>query len=300
MALALVAVLGASLIVNFLLYQQNGYLVAALDRAARDNERLAGELAGAADGPRGQAGGPGGGEPGAGPGAGYGGPPDGGQSINSVGVRPLVVRDGFFERTQYEGTVMKILVSVRDPGEGLVLVNTEVPTGIDFQESARVAAKVAQDYLGEDLSGRDVVFSITVDADKTRLQTVDGRSAGAAMAVLLISELQGRGISGDMVITGSILPDARIGAVGGISDKARAAGAHGASVFLVPSGQNVAQVESCEESRAGNFVYRSCALEQKPLSPMTEEAYGMEVLEVADVGDALGHFQAAAAPGGGS
>jgi len=53
----------------------------------------------------------------------------------------------------------------------------------------------------------------------------------------------------------------------------------------------VTQVESCDESRAGNFIYRSCTLEEKPLSPITEEMFGMKVQEVTDIADALRYFQ---------
>ena len=193
--------------------------------------------------------------------------------------------------TQYEGTIMKIIVSIREHGEGLILVNTEVPTGIDFQESAKTAVQVAQDYLDADLSKKDIVFSITVDADRTQLQAVDGHSAGAAMAVLLISEIQEKSISDDIVITGSIISDGTIGMVGGIFDKAESAGEYGAKMFLVPANQDVTQVESCDESRTGNFIYRSCTLEEKPLSPITQEMFGMEVRDVANIADALRYFQ---------
>lgn len=299
-------ILSASAIGNVLLYQQNVHLMVLLDNITKDNEKLANTIAetnrsaelrkptigvekeffesdiasmereqvSADDESTDQ-------KPSS----------EKHQSITAVGVRPLIVRDGFFERTQYEGTIMEVTVSIREQGEGLVLVNTEVPTGIDFQESAKTAVQAVQDYLDADLSKKDIVFSITVDADKSRLQAVDGHSAGAAMAVLLTSELLEKQISSDVVITGSILQDASIGKVGGIFDKAEAAGKYGAKTFLVPANQDVTQVESCEESRTGNFIYRSCTLEEKPLSPITEEMFGMKVREVTNVVDALRYFQ---------
>ena len=298
--LILVVMLGASIIGNVLLYQQNGHLMSLLDRTARENMILddalseSGPNAGSIDptniqkepqpdakpqndqrpddnppDPR---------------------PADSGQSIAAAAVRPLIIRDGFFERTQYEGTIMDILVSIRENGDGLVLVNTEIPTGVDFQESAKAAVNVAQDYMDADLSDKDIVFSISIDADKSALQTVDGYSAGAAMTVLLVSELWGMPIRNDVVITGSIMPDGNIGTVGGIHEKAKAAGMHGAAMFLVPPNQNWTQVESCEESRTGNFIYKTCTLEKKPLSPMTEERFGMRTIEVADIDDAMRYF----------
>jgi len=304
MVLIFVLILGASVVGNVLLYQQNVHLMVLLDGITKDNKKLTQtvtelnsdtkpvkptttvekelpesniasmeeERKSIEDNSTKQS-------------------SEKRQSINAVGVRPLIVRDGFFERTQYEGTIMKIIVSIREQGEGLILVNTEVPTGIDFQESAKTAVQVAQDYLDADLSKKDIVFSITVDADKTQLQAVDGHSAGAAMAVLLISEIQEKTIIDDIVITGSILSDASIGGVGGIFDKAEAAGEYGAKVFLVPANQGVTQVESCDESRTGNFIYRSCTLEEKPLSPITQEMFGMEVREVRNIADVLRYFQ---------
>ena len=210
-------------------------------------------------------------------------------SITTVAVRPTLIRDGFFQNVQYEGTVMNIELSVND-GSGLVLVNTEIPTGVDFQSSAKVAVDVAENYLSSDLSETDTVFSITVDENKD-LQAVDGQSAGAAMAILLISSLQGAGIDENVIITGTINPDMTIGMVGGIVEKSQAAGKQGAKIFLVPNNQGVTFVEECSESRTGNFVYRSCTSEQKPLSPITEEKYGMKTVEINDISEALLYFQ---------
>ena len=296
----ILVVLGASLIGNFLLYQQNTQLVTLLDQITEDNRDTTTELSEYGSGSDTQIipqekqsesdiGFPDDDQPIA-VGDHIIPSEDGNRSITAVAVRPLVMRDMFFERTQYEGAIMEITVSVREQGEGLVLLDTKVPTGISFQESARTAADVAEKYFDADLSDKDVVFSITVDTDDEDLQTVDGHSAGAAMAVLLVSELEGLPIRNNVVITGSVLPDASIGAVGGISEKAEAAGKHGAQIFLVPVGQNIAAVESCEESRTGNFVYRSCTLEEKQLSSITKEAFGMNVIEVAGIKDALQYF----------
>lgn len=210
------------------------------------------------------------------------------QSITAVAVRPILERDGFFERTSYEGTTMNIAVSIRD-GQGLVLVNTEIPTGVDFQTSAKTAVKVAENYLGVNLSDKDIIFSITA-SDDTNLNSVDGQSAGAAMTVLLINELQGKTISDDVVMTGTIMPDGTIGKIGGVSEKADAAGKYGAKVFLVPQSQAITQVEKCQESKTANIIYRSCTLEEKPLSGLTEEKYGMKVIEVNTIDEALKFF----------
>jgi len=210
-------------------------------------------------------------------------------SITAVAVRPILLRSGFYQNVQYEGTVMTIEVSTH-AGAGLVLVNTLIPTGVDFQSSAKIAADVAEKYLQIDLSDTDIIFSITADKDE-HLQAVDGQSAGAAMTVLLISSLQNKELNDDVIMTGTINPDMSIGMVGGISEKSDAAGKYGARTFLVPNKQGIIFVEECNESKTGNFIYKSCSSEQKLLSPITEEKYGMKTIEVSNIKDALLYFQ---------
>lgn len=210
-------------------------------------------------------------------------------SITAAAVRPILIRDGLFQNVQYDGTVMTIQVSTHE-GTGLVLVNTAIPTGVDFQSSARTAAEVAEKYLQIDLSDTDIIFSITADEDE-HLQAVDGQSAGAAMTVILISSLQNKKLNDDVIMTGTINSDMSIGIVGGIPEKSDTAGQYGARTFLVPNKQGVIFVEECNESKTGNFIYKSCSSEQKQLSPITEEKYGMKTIEVGSIKDALLYFQ---------
>jgi uncharacterized protein len=217
------------------------------------------------------------------------------QSIAAVAVKAVPVTDGFFQSVKYEGTVMDITVDIRE-GRGLVLVNTETPTGVDFQTSARTAVEVTQSVTGADLRERDVIFSIKSKDSASDLQAVDGPSAGAAMTVLLAAELDAAGyntaqIKQDVLMTGTINPDGTVGPVGGIPEKAIAAGQYGAKTFLVPSGQAVYSEQVCEERQEGPFIYRTCRSEEKPLSEYAEKNYGMQVIEVENVNDALAYFQ---------
>src|SRR5437867_12643085 len=210
------------------------------------------------------------------------------ESISAVAVRPVLQSDGFFETTTYVGTVLKITSQIRD-GSGLVLVNTAVPTGVDFQTSARTAVNVAQKVTMVDLSKKDVIFSISSENNQ-ELQAVDGGSAGGAMTVLLISNISGKPTNNKVLMTGTIESDGSIGRIGGVAQKADAAGKYGAKIFLVPKGQGITQVESCDEKREGVFIYRSCTLQEKPLSPVTESQYGMKVIEVDDIKSAVAYF----------
>jgi uncharacterized protein len=212
-------------------------------------------------------------------------------SISAVAVRPVIENGDFFETTRYQGSVLKITVGIRD-GTGLVLVNTAIPSGVDFQTSARTAVTVAQNVTGVDLSKKDVIFSISAGNDQD-LQSVDGGSAGGAMTVLLTSVLLGKPINNQVLMTGTIQPDGTIGPIGAVGEKADAAGQYGAKIFLVPQGQAVMPVQTCSEKTEGPFVYQTCTTEQKSLSPMMESKYGMKVIEVTTIQDALKYFNSA-------
>jgi predicted S18 family serine protease len=65
----------------------------------------------------------------------------------------------------------------------------------------------------------------------------DGPSAGAAMAVGFIAMFKGDRIQRGVALTGTFESGGRIGWVGGIPDKIRAAAREGYKTILVPSGQ---------------------------------------------------------------
>jgi predicted ATP-dependent serine protease len=67
--------------------------------------------------------------------------------------------------------------------------------------------------------------------------SADGPSSGAAMAVGFLAVLRGDRIQRGIALTGTIEPDGRIGPVGGIPDKIRAAKRENLSTVLVPRGQ---------------------------------------------------------------
>ncbi|MBI3640472.1 MAG: hypothetical protein HY223_09205 [Thaumarchaeota archaeon] len=210
------------------------------------------------------------------------------ESIEAVAVKPVLENDGIFETTTYQGIVMKIIVEIRD-GSGLVLVNTAIPTGVDFQTSAKTAVMVAQKITNIDLSKKDVIFSISSENNQ-ELQAVDGGSAGGAMTVLLSSEILGKTLNDKVLMTGTIQDDGTIGKIGGAAEKADAAGKYGAKIFLVPQGQATVEIQSCDEKIEGVFTYRSCTAQEKPLSPIIEKQYGMKVIEVNNIENALSYF----------
>ncbi|MDE1813341.1 MAG: hypothetical protein KGH87_01910 [Thaumarchaeota archaeon] len=209
-------------------------------------------------------------------------------TISAVAVSPVIQSDGFFETTTYRGAVLKITVDVRD-GTGLVLVNTAIPTGVDFQTSAKTAVTVAHNITGIDLAKKDVIFSIST-GNNQNLQAVDGGSAGGAMTVLLISDILGKSINSQVLMTGTIQADGTIGPIGAATEKADAAGQFGAKIFLVPQGQGVMPVQTCNQTNEGPVMYQTCTTEEKPLSPAMESKYGMKVIEINTIQDALKYF----------
>jgi uncharacterized protein len=213
------------------------------------------------------------------------------ESISAVAVYPIIQSDGFFQTTSYNGTILKITVDIRD-GEGLVLANTAIPEGVDFQDSARIAVQVAHNITGVDLSSKDVIFSITTD--NQNLRAVDGGSAGGAMTVLLTSAILGKSINVHVLMTGTIQPDGTIGPIGGVLEKAEAAANYGAKIFLVPSGQGVVEEQHCTQTNQGPFVYRSCSPQEVSLSSILESKYGMKVIEVRNINDVLKYFNSSA------
>ena len=220
------------------------------------------------------------------------------QSITAAAAHAVPVTDGFFESVRYQGTVMAISVEIRNRGTSLVLVNTDIPIGVDFQTSAKTAVRVAQSMTGTDMNDKDVIFSISAAGNSTTsdLQAVDGPSAGAAMTVLLAAELGGQTLGRSteleqsVVITGTVNSDGTIGPVGGVPEKAMAAGQYGAKILLVPLGQNVYTDQCCQKKQEGPIFYQSCQSQQKLLSDYMEKKYDMKVIEVKDVKEALAYF----------
>ena len=208
-------------------------------------------------------------------------------TISAVAVYPIIQSDGLFQNTSYNGTILKIAVSVQD-GTGLVLANTAIPEGVDFQNSARIAVQVAHSITGVDMSNKDVIFSITTN--NQNLHAVDGGSAGGAMTVLLTSVILEKPINNQVLMTGTISSDGTIGPIGGVLEKAQAAANYGARIFLVPSGQGVVEEQHCTQSTQGPFIYRSCSPQEISLSSIMESKYGMKVIEVENIHDVLKYF----------
>ena len=181
------------------------------------------------------------------------------------------------------GVATTITVTVQNGTgcSGKVFVETVPLTEVDMQGSARLAVTVACSLAGVDPSNYDFFFVI-----KTPSPIIGGPSAGAIMTIATISALEGWDLDNKTMMTGMINPDGSIGPVGGIKEKIDAAHSVGAKRFLIPKGQSIVY-ENVIENVGGWLVYTK---KQINVTEYAMEKYGMEVVEVEDINDALYYF----------
>ena len=185
--------------------------------------------------------------------------------------------------------ISTITVTVQDNGSGRVFVDTLPLTQIDMQGSARLAVKVAGALVKRDnISADDYDFFFVV---RTSAQIIGGPSAGAIMTVAAIALLEENWtINNETVMTGMINPDGSIGPVGGILQKIDAAYSVGATRFLIPKGQGT-YTEMVTETTVEDGQMRTVTYPvTRDVADYAIENYGIEVVEVADVNEALMNF----------
>jgi hypothetical protein len=95
----------------------------------------------------------------------------------------------------------------------------------------------AFEYAVERTPGIPHTGTVSVQGITYRPAGSDGPSAGAAMAVGFIATFKGDRIQRGTALTGTLEAGGRIGWVGGIADKVRAAKREGYHTVLVPRGQ---------------------------------------------------------------
>jgi len=166
------------------------------------------------------------------------------------------------------GVISTITVTIQNHGSGRVFVDTLPLAEIDMQGSARLAVKVASALVENDKnstvdpSDYDYFFVV-----RTSAPVIGGPSAGAVMTVATVALLENWTMSNKTIMTGMINPDGSIGPIGGITAKIDAAYSAGASRFLLPKGQSTSSIVDYAMNN-----------------------YMMEVVEVADVNEALENF----------
>lgn len=190
------------------------------------------------------------------------------------------------QRVVEEGSLINISVEIK-PGKGRVLVQTKPLMGVVFQDAANTAVYVAQNKTGRDLSGSDVIFSIEAAQE---IPSVDGPSAGALMALLVISAIEKREPRADVTLTGTIDQYGNVGSIGGVIEKATAAKDGGKNLFLIPR-ENSRLVQYVEKTRN---LYGITITEQEPevldAKEYVETNVGIKVEYVDSIDDVLKQF----------
>src|SRR3989338_4332136 len=154
--------------------------------------------------------------------------------------------------------------------------------GSETQNSILTAVDVAKEITGMGLQNTNLYFSLSTDA-----QEVGGSSAGASAAVATASLLSGRKIKKGVIMTGSVDENGKIGRVGRILEKARAAKKAGYTTFLVPPGESTVQIatEKCTERSVGNALVKNCDTQFEEKS--VEDEAGIRVIEVGEAKQAF-------------
>jgi predicted S18 family serine protease len=198
-------------------------------------------------------------------------------SVTTIRV-PAVDKNG-------NGVIATLSVDAK-PGIGRTLVDiNQILFWVDTQDSMRTAKIVAQDVTGIDLSEYDIIYSIQANAS-----AIEGPSAGAAMGIATILELENRTFNEDVTITGTLNEKGEIGKVSGILAKAEAAEASGMNLVIVPVGQKTYTVYSEEKSCEDYLLTKICRTVTKPENVDVEETVGIKVVEASNIQEALKYF----------
>lgn len=136
------------------------------------------------------------------------------------------------------GSVIPLEVIIKSGNGSLFLDVSNVLFDESLQSSAQTAVKVAGEITKINPEEKDILISIHASTTREKSE-IGGGSGGAAMTVAIIAAIEGRNISKDVLITGTIEDYHTIGKVGAVREKGIAAKDWGAKRFIVPIGQNV-------------------------------------------------------------
>jgi len=190
--------------------------------------------------------------------------------------------------TGYIGVISTITISIQENGSGRVFVDTLPLTDVDMQGSARLAVKVASALVSTDTrshrepSNCDFFFVV-----RTTAPMIGGPSAGAIMTIAVIALLENWTLDNNTVMTGMINPDGSIGPIGGIPYKIDAAHSVGAKRFLIPKGQMTYSEMVTEYQNVNGIILQNTYPVTRNVSDYALTNYGMQVIEIEDIDDAL-------------
>ncbi|MET1003598.1 MAG: S16 family serine protease [Acidimicrobiia bacterium] len=174
------------------------------------------------------------------------------------------------------------IVRAHAPGETVDI--TLLREGVE--QTVAVGTEAADDgstIMGIRTAG-NYAFPVEIELDTS---SIGGPSAGLAMTLSIIDQLTPGNLTGgrDVAVTGTIEEDGHVGEIGGISQKAVAARAAGADLFLVPKCTTAEFKAQCEDEveraikRAGSLLVVPVATVDEALAAL--EAAGGDPVDVA-------------------
>jgi uncharacterized protein len=198
-----------------------------------------------------------------------------------------------------------VLVEIRVPavnskGEGVsTIISVEITEGsgrtfvdienllfwADTQQSIRMARYVAGQITKKSLDNYDMVYNIKAEAN-----VIGGPSAGSALTIATIFALEGLNPKEEVFISGTINHDGSIGHVSEIVEKTKASKEAGAEIFLVPLLQSRGVVYETKEHCQEFGTSQVCKTETRPIQIDLKEKYGIDVIEVGSIREALDYF----------
>jgi uncharacterized protein len=198
--------------------------------------------------------------------------------VAALGVAAISAETG-------EGLIGSVIIEMM-PGKGRVLISTNPFIEPDTQDSVHIAKSVAEKATGTTLSNYDIVASF--DLPKSESGVVGGPSAGLPITLAIIAAANNVTLN-DIAATGTIDANGTIGPIGGIVEKAEAAGKAGKKMFLLPKGQGVVTYyeRDVKTEQIGSFtVQRISYIPRKfTLSEFTKQ-WNMTTLEVETIWEA--------------
>jgi len=198
-------------------------------------------------------------------------------SMTTIRV-PAVDKDG-------NGVIATITVDA-ESGKGRTLVDIDqILFWVDTQDSIRTAKIVAQNITGIDLSNYDIIYSIQANAS-----SIEGPSAGAAMAIATVLELENKTLNEDVTITGTLNEKGEIGKVSGILAKAEATKNANINLLVVPAGQKTYKVYTEEKNCEDYLITKICRSVTKPEDVDVEGKTGIRIEEASNIQEALKYF----------
>lgn len=169
-----------------------------------------------------------------------------------------------------EGQGLEATLHLRiEPGTGKIFSGVDALVGTSTQEAYKVAVALAKNYVST-TNQYNYYFSIDSTAS-----IVDGPSAGAATALLVVTMLENKRIPPNVAMTGTISDKGQVGVVGGVFEKAKAASAGGIKLFLIPKG------EARQVTRTDSGIQSINLVEYAP------QQWGMKVVEVNTLDEAI-------------